>query len=173
MSTSTRPRKKLVAQELAAEAFLADSVVVTADGKLYVQGGAWNVLSTPVLPYRHPRIGIAMILRVPYEMATPEPVTFSVRLEDADGSEVPIGDAPPGVNTPDGKLRRIGGQFVVGRPPGIQQGDEQLVPVALNGDGLVFAKAGIYRFVLEINGQDVKSMRFRVVHLTPPPMVAG
>ena len=143
-----------------AEAFLADSVVAV-EGKLYVQGGGWDQLNAPGLPVRHPRIGLAVLLHVPYT-ETNMPHQFELRLEDADGNTLPLGDAPPGIATPDGKIRAIGGPIVVGRPPLLGAGDAQNVPIAANLDGLQFDKAGSYRFVIAVDGQDVKHMAFRL-----------
>jgi hypothetical protein len=150
---------------MAVDAFLADSVV-SPDGKLYVQGGGWTVINTPALPCRQPRLGLAALIRVPYSLAINESHKFEVHLEDADGTILPLGDAPGA--TPDGKIRRVGGEFTVGRPPGILPGDDQLVGISMNVDGLLFEKAGVYRFVISIDGVDVKTLRFRVNLLVQP-----
>src|SRR5512132_2160368 len=105
------------------DAFLADSVV-SVEGKLYAQGAAWNVLNTTQIPTRHPRIGIGVIFHVPYT-ATNQMHRFEVYLLDADDNELPLGDAPSEAEQPEGKIRRLGGQFNVGRPPTLQPGDEQ------------------------------------------------
>ena len=141
-------------------AMLADSVQ-TAEGKLQVQGGGWNIIWTQVTPARHPRIGVAAVIRVPWT-ATNTSHRFELRLEDQDGTLLPIGTAPPGAQTEDGKIRKVGGEFTVGRPPGLQPGDEQLVPLAINIDGLEFERADAYMFVLSIDGTDVEHLRFRV-----------
>ena len=62
----------------------------------------------------------------------------------------------------DGKIRRVGSEFTVGRPPALPPGDEQLLPFALNFDGLVFEAPGRYRFVLGIDGRDITTLSFRV-----------
>ena len=136
------------------EAFLADSVV-NADGKLFVQGGGWNVIHAQFVPVRHPRIGIAVIVRVPYT-ETNQNHKFSIGLEDADGSALVLGEGP------EGPLYELGADFNVGRPPQLQPGDEQLVPFAINLDGLVFHEAIGYNFVLRIDGQPRKRLSFRV-----------
>lgn len=151
------------------EAFLADSVVV-ADGKLFVQGGGWNVINTQALPTRHPRIGIGILVRVPYT-ATNQAHKFELRIEDADGELHPLGEAPPGVETEDGKIRRIEGEFNMGRPPGLVPGEEQLVPMAINMDGVEFPDAESYRVVIEIDGSEVKSLPFRINPVTQMRMV--
>ena len=56
-----------------------------------------------------------MVIRVPYT-ATNEEHRFVITLEDEDGAELPIGEAPPGVDTPDGKIRRIDPLDVLHRP---------------------------------------------------------
>lgn len=156
-------------ERIEVEAFLADSVVA-AEGKLYVQGGGWNNINTPVLPYRLARLGIAMTVKVPYT-ATNELHKFEVRLLDFDGRELPLMDAPPGVSTPDGKVRRIGGQFTVGRPPMALPGDEQNVAMALNLDGLVFEQQGVYVLAFSVDDEELKRLRFRIVHLNQPTLV--
>lgn len=147
------------------EAFLADSVV-TAESKLYAQGGGWNAITTLALPARHSRIGIGLIVRIPYT-ATNQPHRFELRLEDEDGGERPLGDAPPEAGESEQKsISRIGGEFNVGRPPNLYPGEEQLLPFAINLDGLIFERAGAYRFVLEIDGTEVKRLPFRVNQAT-------
>ncbi len=142
------------------DAFLADSVV-NAEGKLYALGAGWSAVAVTALPARHPRIGIGMIFRVPYtetnKVHRPE-----IRLEDGDGHEMAIGDAPPGSETPDGKIYRVSTEFNVGRPAQLQPGDDQLVAMAVNIDGLVFERADSYRFVISIDGNDAKSLPLRV-----------
>ncbi|HEU4396310.1 MAG TPA: hypothetical protein VFU54_00570 [Actinomycetota bacterium] len=153
------------------EAFLADSVV-SVEGKLYVQGAAWNVLNTTQIPTRHPRIGIGVIVHVPYT-ATNQLHKFEIYLLDADDNELPLGDAPPEGEQPEGKIRRLGGQFNVGRPPTLQPGDEQLVAMAVNIDGLEFERADAYRFVVELDGSREKFLPFRVHHVVQPGVVAS
>ena len=145
------------------DAFLADSVV-SAEGKLFVQGGGWNVINVPQFPYVLPRCGIALILRIPYT-ATNQTHRFEVSLRDEDGAELPLGDAPPELNTPDGKVHRLGGELNVGRPPTIQPGDEQIVALAINIDGLPFNGPGRYSFVVELDGTEVRQLSFRAIQV--------
>jgi len=152
----------LVTSTIAVDAFLADSVAV-ADGKIYAQGAGWNVINTRVLPTAHDRIGIGIIVRVPYT-STNQLHRWELRLEGADGQQLPLGDNPAG----EGKVRAIGGQFNVGRPPMLQPGDEQVVPFAMNVNGLPFEQAGAYRFVVSVDGSDVKELPFRVFLLPDP-----
>lgn len=145
------------------EAFLADSVVA-AEGKLYVQGAGWNIVYARAVPTRHDRIGIGLLIHVPYT-ATNQAHKFEIRLEDADANTLPIGEAPPDAQVEDGKIRQFGGDFNVGRPPDLKPGDEQIVPIALNINGLPFEAAGSYSFVIEIDGSEVKRLTFRLVQV--------
>jgi hypothetical protein len=153
------------------EAFLADSVA-SAEGKLYVQGAGWNVINTVKVPTRQPRIGLGLIIRVPYT-ATNQMHKFELYLHDADGNELPLADAPPGTEMPDEKIRRLGGQFNVGRPPTLQPGDEQLVAMAINLDGLMFDRSDSYKFVIELDGSPEKELSFRVNQVLQPSPIAS
>src|SRR5690242_8148894 len=128
--------------DLIADAFLADSVVV-ADNKLYVQGGGWDSLWATTFPVRHPRIGIAVVLTVPWN-ATNKMHAFEVKIVDPDGQSIVLGDPPPGMQVPGGKVRELRGQFNVGKPPTLNVGDSQVVPIAMNIDGLAFEKPATY-----------------------------
>lgn len=140
-------------------AFLADSVVV-AEGKLYVQGGGWDTIHTGQLPTRHPRVGVAVLIRVPYTETNTQH-QFEIRIEDPDGHPIVLAEAAPGA-TPDGKVRRIGSQFVIGRPPTLGAGDEQMLPIAANLDGIMFETAGTHRIVVAIDGEDTEMVPFRI-----------
>jgi len=144
------------------DAILADSVA-SAEGKLYIQGGGWNsILAQGGFPTRHPRIGIGAVIRVPYT-ATNQTHTFTVRVEDSDGQPLPLGDAPPGTGAEDGRLYELVGNFTIGRPPTLVPGDEQIVPLAINLDGLVFPKPDAFRVVITLDGEPMETISFRVV----------
>jgi Family of unknown function (DUF6941) len=156
-------------EDVEIEAFLADSVQTTMEGKLYVQGAGWNVITTAKLPVRHDRIGIGIIIRVPYT-ATNQPHKLEVYLLD-DGKELPLGDGPSDGEGSNAKIYRLGGEFNVGRPPTLQPGDEQLVSLAINIDALVFDRADSYEFVLELDGSPEKRLPFRVHQVLQPGVV--
>jgi hypothetical protein len=48
----------------------------------------------------------------------------------------------------------------VGRPPTLPPGEEQLVALGVNIDGLVFDRADAYRFVIELDGSREKFLPF-------------
>lgn len=144
------------------DAFLADSAAAV-EGKIYAQGAGWNIIHAATVPTRHDRVGIGFVVRVPYT-STNQEHKFELRLEDADGARLPFGDNPSG----EGKIEAWGAQFNVGRPPTLKPGDEQVVPFALNIDGLLFEKAGNYRFVISIDGEDIKELPFRLMLIQQP-----
>lgn len=142
---------------------LCDSAVV-ADGKLYVQGAGWNMLSTPQFPFVQSRIGIAVVIGVPYTETNREH-QLHVRLESEDGQPVPLGPAVPAPDQPADMQRAmgVGAQFNVGRPPVLQPGDRQNLPFAINLDQLGFRVPGAYSFALSIDGVEANRLPFRVL----------
>lgn len=138
-----------------AQAMLCDSAAAV-DGKLYIQGGGWNAIAAATIPFAVPRIGIAMLLGVPYG-ETDSQHQLTVALEDEDGSALPLGKAAA-----EGAAPQIRLGFGVGRPPLLTPGDTQLLPFAMNIDGYVFSRAGGYAFVLTVDAEEVTRLLFRV-----------
>ena len=139
------------------DAVLADSAV-TADGKLYVQGGGWNLIGTPALPVQVPRIALALVIGVPYA-ATNRPHTLEIKFEGADGP-IPLGrSAPAGGGE---EMLGVSSQFNIGRPPTIQPGDRQVIPMAMNFNSMTFETAGTYSFTFTIDGEEINRLTFRV-----------
>jgi hypothetical protein len=167
--------KPLFEPQVTTDGMLADSVDAVG-GKVYMQGGAWSILHTPALPTRHPRIGIAVILRFPYQLADNMPHSFSLVIVDEDNRLVALGDAPPAplpnMMIENGKLVGMRGSFTVGRPQGLQPGDEQQIPLAANLDGVVFERAGKYVVRVKVDDNVVKELPFRINHIGQMPAVA-
>jgi hypothetical protein len=126
-------------------------------------GIGWNTITSPAFPVTHDRIGIGIVIRVPYT-ATGQTHTWALHLEDEDGHVVPIGSAPEGM-TPDGKIRTVGKNLTLGRPPHLRDGDEQVVALALNVNNLVFEAEGAFRFVVTVDGKQASLLPFRVERL--------
>ena len=70
----------MAADQMEVNALLADSVA-TADGKLFVQGGGWTSLTASELPFHQDRIGIGILIYVPYT-ATNEEHKLEISLQD-------------------------------------------------------------------------------------------
>lgn len=166
--------KALFEPQVTADGMLADSVDAVG-GKVYIQGGSWSILHTPELPARHPRIGIAVILRFPYQLADNMPHTFSLVIVDEDNRLVPLGDAPPAppanMMIEGGKLVGMRGGFTVGRPSGLQPGDEQQIPLAANLDGVVFERGGKYLVRVKVDDKVVKELCFRINLIGQAPVI--
>ena len=144
------------------DAMLADSAEAV-EGKLYVLGGGWNMVTTNQFPFQQPRIALALLVGVPYTATNkPHTLEFVLQSEDGqgvmqDGTFVPLdGDSPP--------KGLIGGraEFAVGRPALIQSGDRQNLPLAINIDRATFRVPGLYSFVLSIDGEEINRLSFRV-----------
>jgi len=138
-----------------AQAMLCDSAAAV-EGKLYIQGGGWNAIAAGALPFAAPRIGMALLIGVPYG-ATERRHQLTVGLEDEDGNRLALGPV-----TDTGRASHLQLGFEVGRPPQLPPGDTQLLPFALNIDGYAFARAGGYAFVIAVDSQEITRLRFRV-----------
>src|SRR4051794_16884249 len=109
-----------------ADVFLCNAAEA-AEGKLYVNGAGINVCYVPAEPPHMINVALGAVIEVPYT-ATNQPHTLIVTLLDSDGNQVrpwtpDESEVPPvEVHIP----------FNLGRPPGLQPGDAQTMPVALN-----------------------------------------
>jgi hypothetical protein len=147
------------------DAFLADSVA-SVQGKLYALGAGWNRIAVALFPARHDRVGIGLLFRV--RAGSPaEPRRFELRLIGPAGEELTLGSGS------EGPVNRIGGEFTAGGA------EEQIVPIALNLNGLALPAAGAYRVMISMQGEDVKTLPFSVQTLAaqprhdPPPTTTG
>lgn len=93
-------------------AFLSDSVE-TVNGKIYALGAGWNVITTVTLPAIHSRLGLGILIRVPYT-ATNETHRLEISLMDSDGMQIPLADDP---NESGKKLMKFGTEFNVAHQP--------------------------------------------------------
>ena len=139
---------------IAVDAFLADSVS-SEDGKLHAQGAGWNRILTPGLPTLHGRIGLGLVVRVPAAAAGAEH-EIVVALHGPDGELVPLGVMAGDGESP---IESVTGTFSVDTDGAVE---EELLPVAINVDGLRLERAGVHRFVVSIDGVLVRSVPFAV-----------
>jgi hypothetical protein len=119
---------------------LADYAVV-ADGKLTIVGGGWSQTGPEPAPF-----GIALLIQVPWDQANTRH-TFSVELLDADGEPVLLE-----TEDVDDQSVAFGGDFEVGRPPGLKPGTPLDFPVAMNSTPLPL-EPGRYEWRLTIDGE--------------------
>ncbi len=119
---------------------LADYAVVS-DGKLTIVGGGWSQTGPEPSAF-----GIGLLIQVPWDQANTRHA-FSVELLDADGAEVVIR-----TEDEDEQPVAFGGEFEVGRPPGLKPGTPLDFPVAVNSTPLPL-EPGRYEWRLTIDGQ--------------------
>ncbi len=120
--------------------FLADYAVVS-DGKLTIVGGGWSQTGPEPASF-----GIGLLIQVPWDQSNTVH-SFSVELLDSDGAAVVL-------ETPEDEEQAVafGGEFEVGRPPGLKPGTPLDFPVAMNSTPLPL-EAGRYEWRLTIDGE--------------------
>src|SRR3990172_6204119 len=121
--------------------FLADYAVVS-DGKLTIVGGGWSQTGPEPAPF-----GIGLLIQVPWDQAN-TPHSFRVELLDADGGPVVL-DSP---EEEEEQAVAFGGDFEVGRPPGLKPGTPLDFPLAMNSTPLPL-EPGRYEWRLTIDGE--------------------
>jgi Family of unknown function (DUF6941) len=119
---------------------LADYAIV-ADGKLTIVGGGWSQTGPEAAPF-----GIALLIQVPWDQSN-TPHAFSVELLDADGEAVMME-----TDEEDEQPVAFGGDFEVGRPPGLKPGTPLDFPVAMNSTPIPL-EPGRYEWRLTIDGE--------------------
>jgi hypothetical protein len=119
---------------------LADSAQV-AEGKLYVLGGGWSITGPQPTPQ-----AVAMYLEVSWDLTNMRH-TWELELLDSDGQPVmvpgPVEEQPV----------KLGGDFEVGRPPGLHPGTPIGIALAINIGPLELPPNGRYEWRLKINGE--------------------
>jgi hypothetical protein len=120
------------------------------NGKLYINGGGWNLLFAPDRPIN---ISLAILIEVPWT-ETNTPHVFRADLLTADGDVVSV----------DGNEISLTGQFEVGRPPGIKPGTSLNTPLAMQINALSLP-AGGYEWRLFIDEDQVARRAFQVMSL--------
>jgi hypothetical protein len=114
------------------------------NGKLYMIGGGFDQVAAPGLPGMA-AFDIAFGFLVDYH-ETNEPHEFSLQLKDADDNVV----LPP-----------LAGRIEVGRPAGMDPGQEQRVIVVFRGPFPLQA-VGNFKWVPTLDGEEGPATRFRV-----------
>ncbi len=128
---------------------LADYAVVS-DGKLTIVGGGWSQTGPEPSAF-----GIGLLIQVPWDQANTRH-NFTVELLDADGAEVVL------ETEEDEQSVAFGGEFEVGRPPGLKPGTPLDFPVAVNSTPLPL-EPGRYEWRLTI---DDRSQEFWTLPFT-------
>jgi hypothetical protein len=117
-------------------------------GKLYINGGGWNVLLRPGVPVN---VSLAILIEVPWDEANTQHRLRAYLLTE-DGA--PVGG-------PYGEPLQVDGEFEVGRPAGVKPGSTLNTPLAINFNALAL-DAGGYEWRLEVDDALVARKPFRV-----------
>lgn len=128
---------------------LADAAQVVG-AKLYLLGGGWDKLTVNrAFPFDQ-KCALALSITVPWN-ETNQKHSFEIEIisEDSD-TEQPK------------SLMKVGGQFEVGRPPGIRQGQEQRFQLAIETN-LRIETAGTKTIITRIEGQEMRRLDFTVI----------
>ena len=128
---------------------LADSAQVVGN-KLYVLGGGWDVITArKEFPFDQ-HCGIAVAVKIPWT-ETNQRHSFEVEIISED------------INTEELKsIAKVGGQFEVGRPPGIPIGLDQRIQLAIDM-GLKIEEPGMKTVIARIDGTECKRINFNVL----------
>ena len=124
---------------------LADSAQAV-DGKLYILGGAWNMLRFNEFPASL-MVGIAVAIDVDWT-ETNDRHHLDIQFEDADGQPMDP---------------RIGADLETGRPPGAIPGAELRIVIAVNGPVSIPAP-GQYAAVASVAGVELARSRFQAIN---------
>jgi len=131
-----------------------------AESKLFINGGAINLLWVAPQPPHVVTFAVAAVVQVPYN-ATNQAHTITVRLLDEDGNPV-VPWVPEGVPDQPAPIQ-IEVTFNVGRPPVLTPGEAQALPFAFNLQGLPLSRLGLYSAVVELDGAEVRRLPFRLL----------
>jgi hypothetical protein len=134
---------------------LADAAEVVGN-KLYLLGGGWDRLTVNTGFSVDRRCAVAVSVKVPWN-ETNRKHTFEIEVASED----------PGTEEPK-SLLKVGGQFEVGRPPGIPPGQDQRIQLAINMN-LKIDAPGTKVVKARIEGQEMRRTHFNVV---PGPILS-
>jgi hypothetical protein len=127
------------------------------NGKLYMTGGGWNVLTLPELPHEW-GFHIALGVDVAWD-ETNTRHSLAVNVHDPDGAELGEG---------------FQAEFETGRPPGMPAGQEQRLVMSI-GATTTFSTAGPHAAVVQVDDEELGRARFYLIEGQPqaPEMGIG
>lgn len=136
---------------------LADSAQAV-EGKLYILGGGWNMIGPGPSP-----LAVALHIEVSWDRSN---IAHPWRLElvDSDGQPVTVA-TPMGEKEP----VAVGGNFEVGRPPGVPIGTNLGVSIAINFGPLPLAPGERYEWRLTVAGESDEDWRLPFSSRPMPP----
>ena len=129
--------------------FTADHAKVE-NGKVYVNGGFWDILNQPSYP-TEVAFSLVAVIKVPAR-AFLENHRVKIEMVDADEVRLPL---------------KIEGDVRVGAAPYMAPGEPSTLPLAFELNGVHLERAGDYFFVLSIDGNEISRYRMRAMQLVP------
>jgi hypothetical protein len=148
----TDPQARDVSERLEriqAASFFAADHVAPVEGKLYINGGFFNMLRFPSYPAIVQTLGIGASLVVPWH-AYQQDHHFVVTLRDEDRRELPL---------------RIEGGFRVGADLLLRHGDPSVVNIGGTVPNVVFERPGHYHLRLQVDDEELGRWDLQVVQL--------
>jgi hypothetical protein len=127
--------------------FAADHVAMTPDGKLYVNGGFFELLRFPSFPAFLPSLGMAAVFEIPFHQVMCDHV-ITVVLRDPEGRDLPV---------------QIQANFRSAPGFDTKFGDPSLVPFGVTVTNVQFPMAGNYHLALSLDGVELRKYRIRAV----------
>lgn len=128
---------------------LADAAQVQG-GKLFILGGGFDTISVRTLPIVHKSITLAMVAEIEPDERHRD-LEISISLEDEDGQAMDV---------------EASGSIRVGDQSDLPSGATSIVPIVSPFHNIEFAEAKGYAFVVELEGEELARVRFRVVRVT-------
>jgi hypothetical protein len=138
-------------------AFFAADHIVNESGKLYVNGGFFNMLRYPVFPAVVPTLGLGASFLVPWH-AYQQDHRFEITMLNEDRRELPF---------------RVEGMFRVGADILLRHGDPSVINIAGNVTNMVVEQPGHYTLVLKVNGEQLSEWTLLAVQLPSGPPTAA
>jgi Family of unknown function (DUF6941) len=126
-------------------------------GKLYINGGGWNVTGPQALPF-----AIAMLIEVPWDQTNTKHRVL-LELLDADGNEVEV------ASNENSEPVKIESLLEVGRPPGVKPGTPLAVPFAVNFAPIPLEPGAQYVWRLSIDGHSEEDWNLAFSTRPNPP----
>ena len=150
--------RRRASDSVTVDAILASAVAVHG-GRLYVHDGGWDVIAARAFPHVQSRIGLALLVHVPYEL-TGEERALSIRLEGPDAKPMALGHADVAGPNADPDRRELSVTFLPTRMAARSPNVEGVVTLGVNFSAVHFRRPGAHRYVVMLDGRDVRSVFF-------------
>jgi hypothetical protein len=141
------------------DAFLADTAEVV-NNKIYALGMGWNTIYARGFPVIHRRLAVSLTVHVPFT-DTNTGHKLEVRLVTEDGKDHPIGLRQDTDGNP-AAVTAMGGEFTLGRPPTLVDGDDQIACFSFVIEAMRFEEPGKFEWVVSIDGEESTRLPMRV-----------